>query len=114
MKYELALKLKEAGFPQNSSFFKVHKEKGESFCLTTSDTEPDYWEREGWVCSPSLSYLIELCGNEPNFVLMRLMGKWNAGTGKDHLQGTVCENDSDTPEEAVARLWLLLNAQLTS
>ena len=58
---------------------------------------------------PTLSELIEACGTEVYFVVMRDNGVWKAGTGKNTSSGEAKEGS--TPEEAVANLWLALHAE---
>lgn len=87
MNYELAKQLKDAGFP-----WPTDKEKYDICC----------WE-------PTLSELIEACGNNFELLTSRSVGiKWRAdswpwGTLKKNVEGK-----GDTPEEAVARLWIEL------
>ena len=83
MNYELAKQLKEAGFPQ-------HKPN----CV-----DKDQWE----YYSPSLSELIEACGEEYRMMKYSVehLG-WFAGGYKE-------EGFGQTPTEAVANLWLELN-----
>jgi len=100
MDYELAKKLKDAGFTQ------THKD-------ITLSIAKDMQSEECLV--PTLSELIEACGN----VTIRLQSYWN---GNDLMwQADTCGNFRDydhvldksevgsTPEEAVANLWLALN-----
>lgn len=84
MKYELAKKLKEAGFPQKSP----NREKDEWL----------YYE-------PTLSELIEACGVEFNS-LVKFGSYWSASANDFELNGK-----GSTPEEAVANLWLVLNSK---
>lgn len=91
MNYELALKLKDAGFPQHST---TH--------------EPVFLNRLGIstddAYNPILSELIEACGLN-TFLLEKLSnGKWYAYQNGNPRQGV-----GTTPEDAVANLWLELN-----
>lgn len=106
MNYELAQKLKDAGFPQ--------KEHRNSFC-GNSACGP-----ENRLCAydPTLSELIEACGDGFGF-LIRLgdrkyaayqpptpttdMNAWLKG------ETVASAGMGETPEEAVAYLWLGLN-----
>jgi len=97
MNYELAKQLKDAGFPQRDADW------------YTSDGQwiPEN-ERE---YIPTLSELIEACG-EHFYGLLRGVGDgWQAGESWNYdffdLNKTIC--DGSTPEEAVAKLWLELN-----
>lgn len=88
MDYQLALKLKEAGFPQNGKD-----------CNWIIDEESPLDE----IYTPTLSELIEACGEE--FLSLAKFGKiWEAFRHKE-LKPEV----GNTPEEAVANLWLELN-----
>lgn len=86
MTYELAGKLKDAGFPKNFSVLSF--ECGDDF--------------------PTLSELIEACGN--SFGQLERINNWNtiewyATNNIKDIETEICS----TPEEAVARLWLALN-----
>lgn len=90
MNYELGKKLKDAGFPS------------ENFCGNENHgmCSPDY------PCNPSLSELIEACGDES--ILILTIGK--AMTSVVHgVKGLVC--NGKTPKEAVANLWLALHTK---
>jgi hypothetical protein len=104
MNYELAKKLKDAGFPQSG--------RG-GFKWT--DEEPHLGEP---VYIPTLSELIEACGEE-----FGTLGKykWPSGDGRADWLATQqydAENlgknnkgEGSTPEKAVANLWLALNSK---
>ena len=89
MKYQLALKLKNAGFPKIR--FTTFTAKG-----------------------PTLSKLIEACGNE-----LRLQSYWSENDlmwqADNSYNFSHVDNENfvaeigSTPEEAVANLWLALN-----
>ncbi len=94
MNYELAKQLKEAGFPQNLDGNK---------CLNGSPLK--HYDKEGEPYCPTLSELIEACGEEL-FTLSNIGRdghKWEASTINE-----LCTRGS-TPEEAVAKLWLEVN-----
>jgi len=96
MNYELCKKLKDAGFPQ------------QKFGYGTS-----HHHKQGDVCYiPTLSELIEACGERGMFALTREQGEdcwvWTATT--PHLTAReLVSGTGSTPEEAVAKLWLTLN-----
>lgn len=96
MNIELAKKLKDAGFPQNHKYFMGECEKcGDIFEL-----------EQGTPCIPTLSELIETCGKGFKF-LERLRKPDEEGSfwaESDNIG--IC---GETPEEAVANLWLELN-----
>lgn len=89
MNYELAKKLKDAGFPYDWCI-------DGSPCLTGIEDSVN--------CLPDLSELIEACGEN----LLTLQGckelGWDAIYGLPPRTG-----QGKTPEEAVANLWLELN-----
>ncbi len=91
MPYELAKQLKDAGFPTaKCTCVLMHDENG---CIT------------GWH-EPNLSELIEACGDK--FKSITRYGKdcWDADSeGADPDWST----DGETPETAIANLWLELN-----
>jgi hypothetical protein len=89
MTYELAKELKEEGFPQGDNYNPVHR------------------IFEGDVYDPTLSELIEACGE--SFANLR---RWpdqtfSAFTFPNKI-GVSEPYTGSTPEEAVARLWLAL------
>ena len=95
MEYGLAKKLKDAGFPQELDKPVWDEVDG----LVTSDTHS---------LIPTLSELIEACGDEFNSLTKRA-NFWicndcecNMGSDGEITRGA-------TPEEAVANLWLELN-----
>lgn len=111
MNYKLAKKLKDAGFPQNSSDYYRRKYDSDRFT---------------WAVAPTLSELIEACGDKFEH-LERVVWTshepihWRAYPTEEAFENTEgykkypCVIDccgygsGDTPEEAVAELWLDLN-----
>lgn len=93
--YELAKKLKDAGFPKDYTEWNDHDE----------ELLEKTWYMYGKGYSPTLSELIEVCGGTSVFRLTRDT-EWEACV--DPITGWVSGNGS-TPEEAVANLWLELN-----
>lgn len=123
MDYNLAKQLKDAGFPQNKSDFYyatinwVSQEFGES-----KECEPYLrYGSGGWVdtfltATPTLSELIEACGDgfKGLFPPRETNGGWLAveTVGQIDKDGTFMFWSfwaGQTPEEAVAKLWLSLN-----
>lgn len=109
--YELAKKLKEAGFPQFGKGFGL-------YVLDSKRIGTSAWvqafKKDGVIYEPTLSELIEAC---PKFrKLKKNKGNWIAdsapfekkedGTAKPFIHGT-----GSTPEEAVAALYLKLHAK---
>jgi hypothetical protein len=91
MDYELAKQLKDADFPFDA---------WDTPCGSTY--KPSYQAPNGLrYPSPTLSELIEACGERIAFKLQWVGGKWLADDRSKLGIGL-------TPEEAVARLWLAL------
>lgn len=97
--YELAKQLKDARFPESKSDVAILDEK----------TGITYYH-------PTLSKLIEACGKDlyslQHCLLDNMPGEWYVISSVSSPNGK--RNDgpvfySNTPEEAVARLWLALN-----
>lgn len=93
MKYEMAKKLKDAGFPQKDEPL-IQQQVGVMF------TEPCY--------VPPLSELIVACGDGVFTLSRNTKGQWFAEKGM--LLETITE-EAPTPEEAVAMLWLALHTK---
>ena len=98
MKYELAKELKEAGFPMTPY-------QGGLLCVNGKTVMG--FDDGTYYLLPSLSELIEACGEE-FWNLTYDGGEWhtNFTQGSEYDFG---ETEGKTPEEAVARLWLALN-----
>jgi len=104
MKYELALQLKKAGFPQGK-YYKHHIHINGKLSIKKQD-----------VYYPTLSELIEACGDGFQDVARRI--DVDGYTQEDFIaHGWKQENDqrvmfgviSSTPEEAVSNLYIALN-----
>lgn len=94
MTYELAKKLKDAGFPQ---------EAGENGNRVLSDSEG---ENEAIV--PTLEELIEACGPEFRWLKNKKTFWFAQQRQHPNVLGDM-KTAGKTPSEAVARLWLALN-----
>ena len=93
MNYELAKKLKDAGFPQKRHYDIVD---------FLSEPLPDgTYDKNDFVAIPTLEELIEACGNAFTR-LFHVEKRWGAGNKVFFMTG-------DTSSEAVANLWLELN-----
>lgn len=99
MTYELAERLKHAGFPQGAgTYTRNPKYKGKTLKDIDDNT---------YAFTPSLSELIEACGDRFKMLVRHdsvshQVGHWQAiGDNQDRW--------NKTPEEAVANLWLALN-----
>lgn len=116
MKKELAVQLKQAGFPQVFTEAKCYydtQEKSETTYFVPYygiDNETRY------AVVPTLEELIEACGDDFGEVGLagsyEDRGRWRASLGWDGCGGY--ENDvyAQTPTEAVANLWLALNKKV--
>lgn len=125
MNYELALKLKEAGFPQEDRhwYFCTFTYPTTLWCINALKEKKLYKEYEYMTASPTLEELIEACGD---IVLFKIPkgNEWNSSL-KDVWIADDCGNnlcadtyfideqidgiEGKTPTEAVANLWLELN-----
>lgn len=100
MEYELAKKLKDAGFPQRG--------KSHEWCIENSQElliNPISIILNDAVSIPTLSELIEECGDKMFHLGCSFTSdskEWEARTPFGFGKGS-------TPEEAVANLWLELN-----
>ncbi len=93
MNYELVKELKDAGFPL------THHE-GE--CKRNDCYEPQLCQSV-----PTLSELIAACGGNFYTLTLGLLSEWTAYGAHYNLEKV--HGIGSTPEEAVARLWLVLN-----
>lgn len=111
MNFELAKKLKDAGFPQDKintsrngdgvSYLDSGMERGHERDISASD----YYKLQDRCYVPTLSELIEACGEEFMKLQRHDSGMWFVFSS-DH---GILLPWSSTPEEAVANLWLKLN-----
>jgi hypothetical protein len=95
MNYELALKLKEAGFDFGSTSGELLYDK----------------KTDSYLRAPSLSDLIEACGDDFVWLVKETSAEelgWSALSEKDFPHQP--SGKGSTPEEAVANLWLALKA----
>lgn len=99
LSYETALKLKDAGFPQGI--------KGYYYDYLGNEIEPHWSDLvlETYIYVPTLSELIEACGND-FYSLIRGQGGTFATCD---INGNVNALSNLSPEEAVASLWLAIN-----
>lgn len=95
MNYELAKQLKEAGFPGAEHWCIYHE-------WNDHHDECDYY--------PTLTELIEACMiNDYCFEMGGRSHWWAIVRDKNNQKAIVSVQDAPTPEEAVAKLWLVLN-----
>ena len=104
MKYELAKQLKEAGFPQKSQFW-WHKGKIKWQGGTSKTFEK--MVATGYVAAPTLSELIEACGEDLNQIDFLHDQNKMVAYSADSID---FDRQGSTPEEAIAKLWLALHA----
>lgn len=122
MNYEIAKQLKDAGFPKSEGWFEtLYYCNSDSYCNNTSmDSEitKSPCESCGWFGWRSmnkeprvtLSELIEACGDRFYGVIRDFFDKgWTAGEYWDYdfFGGEIAYGN--TPEEAVANLYIQLN-----
>ena len=98
MDYELCKELKKAGFPKDNFYI----------------TEPNskYPNQKGQRGAPTLSELIEACGKGLQSLINDFEneeGGWIAFTNRKDDKGERMEIWGETPEIAVAKLWLAIN-----
>ncbi len=116
MTYELAKKLKGAGFPQKGGLgskyysFISHPRMGiySQYAVTTQIvSEAHFHEMPDYTYIPILEELIEACGGK--FALLERVSEelWVADYHDKELNCHTVEGS--TPSEAVANLWLILN-----
>lgn len=99
--YEIALKLKEAGF---KSSHQMDMDTG-GWCVFCPYEKENYEKGFEDMCFPTLSELIEACGDKLK-LLINCGNHWQTqGIEKEH------ECRGSTPSEAVANLWLSLNTK---
>lgn len=102
MNYKLCKQLKEAGFPI--------REHENSKCehRRFPNSKDDHFPL---ICSPTLSELIEACGDMFTSLTRNRNGSWStmSKSGKKYPEFDWTASDGKTPEEAVAKLWLKLH-----
>ena len=106
MNYKLSKQLKDAGFPQDGDgkpYSIVAELRGEDIC---SDGKEN-------VYYPTLSELIEACGDDFTYIWKEYGGNFLAGKEQLDKDGKQESNNfqttGKTPEEAVAKLYLKIN-----
>jgi hypothetical protein len=120
MTYALAKELRDAGL-----FSPLHS--GDDDCVVLGCYFPEDWgdefQRGVLYHCPTLSELIEVCGEVTVTISQEYVAnpdsgganqKWFAGVYNFHDHEWVQVYGGPTPEEAVARLWLALNAKRTT
>ncbi len=108
MTYDLALQLKDAGFPQSPYMNQLCQHPDSMACRIKAAHNPEC----EWVSVPTLSELIEACGDDL-FDLRRDGNGWAAISnltydGKFDSDISLY-GEGSTPEEAVSMLWISLN-----
>lgn len=101
MDYELAKKLRDAGFTGHMCF------ETEYGCIQSIEG-PNY----SHACLPTLSELIEACPREIEgnvFCLIAVKDRWECYYDNYGPSPGQVRTEGSTPEEAAARLWLALN-----
>lgn len=117
--YELAKKLKDAGFPQDTEWIlynsPTYYERWIRILYRKPGTTSNTFEVGSTELScPTLSELIDACGK--NFRMLSYdqpYVQWVAhGERENKKDISLFTNDGKTPEEAVANLWLELNKKI--
>lgn len=100
--YELAKKLKDAGFPQHQNWCEVGCAHDDTNCLINllESKKPPY--------VPTLSELIEACGEDFES-LIKQAGGWVSISSLESYMLKQSFKSVPTPEEAVANLYLALH-----
>lgn len=104
IRYELAKELKDAGFPQGGP-----KEPHCVQCNELALYTRCYDHEKEYVFHPTLSELIEACGETLQSLYNCGSAGWEAIREDDKYGDSKGFEKGSTPEEAVARLWLALN-----
>lgn len=113
MNYELAKKLKDAGFPQTGLRFTWYYEGNHIY--NSGEEYFNVAEHPGRIIAPTLEELIEACRDHLNIIHRdNLELKWFAGIGDGQDGGPMHHSafpfgSGETPLIAVANLWLELN-----
>jgi hypothetical protein len=100
LSYELCKQLKEAGFPQEGEYYFDFEKDKNIFVLR--GIESDYFEGIDKILCPTLSELIEACGDNLWYSMGKINEMYVVIKDGQCFQGT-------SREEAVANLWLELN-----
>ena len=121
MDYELCKKLKEAGFPQTGDYWfdKTYKFELNDGRGCGQEGEQDYFEIAEDYSAPTLSELIEACGEHLVDIVKSSPTHWRVhGQGKidwDWMYGGRRDwgysISGKSPEEAVAKLYLAIHSQ---
>lgn len=108
--YELAKELKDNGFPQRGKNFEAYYLNAGEYTGAIVDATmyinetDDYWEAK-LIIIPTLSELIDACGND-----FCCLDRFEDDTFGAYIRNDIGTNGlGSTPEEAVAKLWLVLN-----
>jgi hypothetical protein len=114
MDIKLAQELKDAGYPQEVNLFYWMARPGRSNAVIYGMPSENEKVRKTtgveFYAMPLLADLIKACGNEFEALSKRSELEWLA-VSKVELCDQSQGGFGKTPEEAVARLWLLLNTK---
>jgi len=101
MKYKLAKKLKDAGFP-NSEEWEIGEVLDEGLQCFYNDGDNIHYK-------PTLSELIDACGENIKSIRLFCNFRLKEYGVQEELQGLDDVKWYSTPKEAFAKLWLKLN-----
>ncbi len=104
MDYETAKKLKDVGFVQNPHSI---SEREEGLGIDSDGKVRNFYPFDAYL--PTLSEIIEACGDGFDCLMTGKISGWSAGTYDRYAGDWVHDEEGKTPEEAMANLWISLN-----
>lgn len=108
MEYELAIKLRDAGFPQSGEYWYAEDTYGGP-TLISEDAWQDRTYYKKLCVAPTLSELIEACGED--FRSLLKTDAWLATAVKiEGVMSTRIAEKADIPDTAVTKLYLSLHS----
>ncbi len=109
MDYELAMALKDAGFPQTGLRYTWYFSTNPMGLFNSGEEYLDVANHPDRTVCPTLEELIEACGGRFH-KLIRVQKGWDAWEWIEPFSDDFARRvNGGTPTEAVARLWLALN-----
>lgn len=109
IEFGLAKELKEAGYPQEGENYWIYAlAVGGWKWLEVTAVEWTESECSDWVVAPTLSELVDACGDRFSDLVRQDNSVWWVATAVSRPAPYLKQGEGDTPEEAVARLWIAL------